>query len=151
MADLLTALAQHVESNTSLELGTDLFTSYEVPPDDDVPRNAVFMWESDGWAMPIPEMKPVSSLTKTTFCQDHMHVRVRRMNRQYSEGKNLFDDIIAALDLVKTGISADDIESFEWCKATKPKPQFKGPGDHALLIWDLVFERAYYRLITANP
>lgn len=149
MADLLTVLATQVATKTSLTLATNLFTAPEVPPGEDVPPDSVFIWESDGFAMPIPEMKPVSSTTKRTFCQSHLHVKVRRQIKKYTEGRVLFDQIIAALDGYKAA-GADDIYSFEWCKATKPKPMFKGPNDQGLYIWELVFELGYYRLITAN-
>jgi hypothetical protein len=150
MADLITTLANQVAAKTSLTLGTDLFTAPEEPADEIVPINAAFMYESDGYWIPVPYMGSKGNVNKKTFDQAHLYIKLRRKPREYTAGRVLFDQIIAALDLFEPAVTPDDISKFLWCKATKPKPTFKGRNKDKQFIWELKFELGYERLITSN-
>jgi hypothetical protein len=147
MADMLTALANQVATKASLTLGTDLFTSYPVPPDDDVPVECTFMWESDGWTKPRPEMKSYDAGDKKVWCQSFVYVKVRKEARQYTEGRQLFDAIYAALECAR--LTASDV-TLKWVRAMKPKPLFIGPEEQNFLTWELKFECGYFVLVQSN-
>ena len=150
MADLLNTMGAQLVAKTSLTaVGTDIFLSPEFPPTTNgIPVECVFLWESGGYMPGIPEMKPVSSTTKRVWERLFVTVKLRQELEHFKQGRELFDDIIEALDYADLNVTTG--AEFKKIRAMSPKPTFKWPSKENFLIWELVFEVTQHRTITAN-